>query len=330
MSAHARRRRPPIDSKLDDRWGEFARLRRVRLRAVQRPTVDVIVPFKGSPGSLERVRAGLAALALGPADSMLVVDNTPGEPREGTLHAPDISTPAYARNRGAAEGKADWLVFIDSDAAPVPDLLDRYFDPPPAPGTGLIGGGVMDEEVPAGAPAVARYAYLRSAMSQQDTFDFGEWGYPKTANVAVRRAAFEAVGGFRENIRAAEDADLTYRLRAAGWEVERREHAAVVHASRTTLRGFIAQQAVWGAGGAWVSGVYPGSVPLVGRRGLVRWAATAVLGGLATAARRRDRDAAILALFRPLEALAWELGRLLPNERPVPDSSIWKRLGLYR
>jgi hypothetical protein len=71
-------------------------------------------------------------------------------------------------------------------------------------------------------------------------------------------------------------------------------------------------------------------VPLVGRAGLVRWALRAGLGGLVNAARRRDRDAAILAVFRPLEALAWELGRLLPNERPVPDSSVWRRLGFYR
>ena len=48
------------------------------------------------------------------------------------------------------------------------------------------------------------------------------------------------------------------------------------------------------------------------------------------AVRTRDRDAAILAVFRALEALAWEFGRLLPNERPVPNSSIWKRLGVLR
>ena len=48
------------------------------------------------------------------------------------------------------------------------------------------------------------------------------------------------------------------------------------------------------------------------------------------AARRRDRDTAILAVFRPLEAFAWEFGRMLPNERPVPDSSLWKRLGFFR
>jgi glycosyltransferase involved in cell wall biosynthesis len=299
--------------------------------------VDVIVPFKGSTDALQRVRERLSALSLRGGDTVLVVDNTPrpnppavDDGEVPVLHAAERATPAFARNRGAARGAGEWLVFCDADSEPRADLLDRYFDPPPESGTGLVGGGVIDEVVPPDAPAVARYAYLRGAMSQEDTFDFGEWGYPKTANVACRRAAFEAVGGFREDIRAAEDADLTYRLRAAGWEVERREDAAVVHASRTTLRGFIVQKAVWGAGGAWVSSVYPGSVPLVGRAGLVRWAVRSTVGGLLTAARRRDRDAAILALFRPLEALAWEVGRLLPNERPVPDSSLWKRLGLYR
>ena len=33
--------------------------------------------------------------------------------------------------------------------------------------------------------------------------------------------------------------------------------------------------------------------------------------------------------MRPVEALAWEFGRrLLPNQRPLPDGSPWKRLGL--
>ncbi len=293
--------------------------------------MDVVVPFRGSSESLGSLRGRLAALSLEEGDSVLVVDNTPGDARDGTLHAPEIPTPAYARNRGAAEGSADWLVFIDSDATPPPDLLDRYFSPPPDERTGLIGGGVRDEEAPPHAPLVTRYAHLRGAMSQDDTFDFGEWGYPKTANVACRRTAFEEVGGFREEARAAEDADLTYRLRAAGWAVERREQAAVVHASRTTLRGFLVQQAVWGAGGAWIHDLYPGSVPLVGRAGFARWAVSAGLGGLVRAARHRDRDAAILAVFRPLEGLAWEFGRrLLPNTRPVPDSSLRKRLGLIR
>lgn len=207
-------------------------------------------------------------------------------------------------------------MFLDADVAPADDLLDRYFEPPPAPDTALLGGGVLDEPVPLDAPVVARYAFLRRTMSQQRTFDFGRWGYPKSANIACRRSAFETIGGFREDIRAAEDADLTYRLRGAGFQVERREAASVIHFSRRTLGSLVRQQALWGAGGAWLARVYPESVPLARGSALARWAFGETARGLMRL-RPRDRDSAIYALLRPVEALAFEIGRLLPNERPL-------------
>lgn len=287
--------------------------------APTRPAVDVVVPFAGTRSELAALCERLARLPLRDDDSLLVVDNTPGGVSvNGTmvsvLGAARIQTPAYARNRGAAVGAADWLVFLDADAEPSPELLDRYFAPAPGPRTGLIGGGVIDEQVPPDASAAARYSYLRSVMSQDRTFGFGEWGYPKSANVACRREAFEAIGGFREEIRAAEDADLTYRLRAAGWEVERREDAAVVHLSRRTLRGLIEQQLVWGAGGAWLERQYPGSVPPISGPRLARWGLVRTAKGLLRL-RHPNRDTAIFALLRPVEALAWELGRTRSNER---------------
>jgi hypothetical protein len=303
---------------------------------VARPAVDVIVPFAGSLAERNAVCARLARLQVCDGDSVLVVDNTAyrdgpaGEPHPPVrvLQANQRLTPGFARNRGAACTTNEWLVFLDADVEPADDLLDRYFDPPPEASTGLIGGGVVDQVVPVDGPLAARYAYLRGAMSQEDTFQFGAWGYPKSANIAVRRAAFEAIGGFRQEIRAAEDADLTYRLRAAGWEVERREAATVVHFSRHTIRGLIKQKALWGAGGAWLSRTYPGSLQLASGRGLASWAVRSTARELIAAARQRDRDAAIYALLRPVDALAWELGRLLSNERPAAGSRPARQLRL--
>ena len=289
-----------------------------------RPSVDVVIPFLGSRDELEATQRRLEALRLRAGDSLTVADNTPASNRRldsggwvRVLQAADRRTPGFARNRAAARGDAEWLVFLDADVVPSPDLLDRYFAPPPGPRTALVGGGVIDEEVSPEAPIAARYAYLRGAMSQEDTFSFGEWGYPKSANVACRRSAFEQVGGFREDIRAAEDADLTYRLRAAGWEVERREAASVVHLNRATIRGLLRQKAMWGAGGAWIERTYPGSLPASGGPGLAWWALRETTRGLWRAAGRRDRDAAIFAVLRPLEAVAFEVGRRLSNERPL-------------
>ena len=284
-----------------------------------RPTVDVVVPFHGDAAERERVLARLAALELRAGDSVLLVDNTPGrQSADGAIpviHASGRETPGFARNRGTAEGSGEWILFLDADVVPPPDLLDRYFDPPPAERTGLLGGGVTDEEVPPDAPLAARYAYLRELMSQEDTFGLGERGFPKTANAAVRRAAFEEVGGFREEIRAAEDADLTYRLRAAGWDVERREEARVTHLSRRTARALLAQKLRHGAGAAWLERHYPGVYPPRRRPGLVWWALRHMTKGLLAAARTRDRDKAAWAVFDPLELLAVEFGRSLSNER---------------
>ena len=310
---------------------------------VTRPAVDVVVPFRGSGAELEELRVRLGRLSLRPGDTLVVVDNTPGRDPPGgatggqggssgdggegpgagrgagpgavTMWAGERPTPGFARNRGAERGAGEWLVFIDADTDPAADLLDRYFEPAPAPATGLMAGGVIDEQVPAEGPAPARYAYLRGTLNQSRTLALGRWAFVQTANAACRRAAFEGVGGFREDIWPAEDADLTYRLREAGWEVERREHAAVVHHSRRTVRALIRQAAGHGAGCAWLDRTYPGSFPKRRRPGLVWWAVRAAAKGLAGAVRRSDRDEAVWAVFDPLWEVSFELGRSLSIER---------------
>ncbi len=293
----------------------------------------MVVPFSGPASSLEELRGRLERLRRRPGDTVLIADNTPrrdgnrgpdtvqraGDPIP-VLHDAARRTPGYARNRGAAIGTAEWIVFFDADTDPSEDLLDRYFEPEPGDAIGLMGGGIRDEPVaPNGRPA-ARYQYMRAAMSQDQTFRLGPWGFPVTANVAVRRAAFEAVGGFREDIRAAEDADLTYRLRADGWRVERRDDAIVTHRSRQTLGAFVRQQALHAAGGAWLDRQYPGSTPPRSGRGINWGRVREASAGLIAAARSGDRDRVLWAVFEPLEMLTWKLGRSLPNERPLGRS----------
>lgn len=278
--------------------------------------MDVVVPFMGRLDALADLRARLTRLRLRSGDTIVVVDNTPGRLacRSGrggvpVLMASERATPGYARNRGAERGSGEWLVFIDADTEPRPDLLDRYFDQFPLPHVGLLAGGVVDEEVTVTGPGPARYAYLRNTLSQDRTFSKGQWAFAQTANVACRRMAFEAVGGFREGIRSAEDADMSYRLKAAGWQIERREAAAVVHRSRRNVRAFVAQATLHGAGAAWLDTHYPGSFPSRRRPGLVWWGIRAIAKGLFGAVRERDRDRLVWAVYDSLWELSFEFGR---------------------
>src|SRR5947199_1504784 len=118
-------------------------------RARERPSVDLVVPFFGPRESLKRLIRGLRGVELGPGDSLTVVDNRPpgAEPVAGAgsvsvARAPSRQSSYHARNVGAARGRAAWLLFVDADVVLRPDLLDRYFDRPPADSTGVIAGAI--------------------------------------------------------------------------------------------------------------------------------------------------------------------------------------------
>jgi GT2 family glycosyltransferase len=264
---------------------------------------DVVIPFRGP-------EAELRALLARAGEHVIVVDNRPpnatvvGDPR--VVRAAERATSYYARNRGAARGGAEWIVFLDADVDPAPDLLERYFSAPPGDDVGVLAGAVRDAPAGPGAPVAARYAALATPMDQAVTL---RRGYAQTANCAVRRAAFEQVGGFTETIRSGGDADLCFRLRDAGWRLEARPDAVVTHRNRETLRALLRQRARHGAGAAWLERRYPGSFPRALGPGTLLHSARE----LARAA-RGDRDEAILAGVGLLTHWAFELGRLLPNE----------------
>ena len=282
-----------------------------------------MLPFRGSEARLAVVLERLSALELQPGDSVTVADNRPGAAdragpgRVRVLGAGGLQTSYHARNRAAAQGAAPWLVFLDSDVLAPVDLLARYFEPLPGEQVGLLAGAVVDEEPsPDGGTSAARYAWLKSSMSQEITLADDRFAFAQTANAAVRRAAFEQVGGFEERVRSGGDADLCFRVRAAGWTLERRERAAVVHHNRQTVPRMLAQRARHGAGAAWLSQRWPGALPRRRWPGLAWWSVRRAGAG-ALAAARGDRDAALLGLLDGPAVWAFELGRLIPN-RPRP------------
>lgn len=288
-----------------------------------RPAVDVVLPFRGTDEQLSQVVERLAALSLRAGDTVTIADNRRGaaDRLHGTVRvvgAGERQTSYHARNVAAGQGTAPWIVFLDADVLPPAELLDRYFTPLPGVDAGILAGAVVDEPAAeAGAATAAeRYAWLKSSMSQEITLAGDAWAFAQTANAAVRRAAFEQVGGFDEGVRSGGDADLCFRIRAAGWALERRDEAAVVHRNRATVPRMLAQRARHGAGAAWLSRRWPGAAPRRRWPGLAWWSARRAAHGLLCAL-RGDRDAALVGLLDGPAVWAFELGRLIPN-RPRP------------
>ena len=281
---------------------------------MSRPAVDIVVPFAGSDAALDDLLQRLQVIELRDGDTLTVVDNRPDSRDRGeqVVADPEQQSSYHARNKGAARGKAPWLLFIDADVDPAPDLLDRYFDPPPDDDVGLLAGGVQDAPLEENPTRAERYAFDAEQMSQTRTLRAGPWAYAQTANAAVRRKAFEQIGGFMDGIRSGGDADLCFRLRVAGWRLDSREDAGVIHHNRASTRSFLKQKARHGAGAAWLNSVYPGSFPPRDRRLWLR----RLLRELKTAAfltARGKKDEAADLLFPTLTVWAFELGRFLPN-----------------
>ena len=129
----------------------------------------------------------------------------------------------------------------------------------------------------------------------------------------MRRSAFEQVGGFAEAARAAEDADLCWRLQDAGWRLEARPEAAVEHRARETLGALLRQLAVHGAGVAWLDRRYPGSDPAPSLRqlaGRLSWYPRTAW----SRARRGEREEALFVLIDLLALSAYDAGRLRSND----------------
>ena len=284
-----------------------------------RPDVDVVVPFAGTAEGLRALVARLAELPVREGDSVTVVVNRPLDAAlvGRGVRVVDASAQRgsyYARNVGAREGSAPWLLFIDADVEPAANLLDRLFHPEPDAQTAVLAGAVIDEPPPAGrrGPPALRYAWLKSSMSQEHTLGHEGWAFAQTANCAVRRQAFADVGGFADGVRSGGDADLCFRLAAAGWRLETRPGATVVHRNRTTIPRMLAQRARHGAGVAWVSERHPGALPARSLPGVTWWGVRRAASG-AGALLRGDRDAALVGLLDGPAVLAFELGRRLPN-----------------
>ena len=290
-----------------------------------RPAVDVVVPFYGSTAELAELCTHLNDLAVREDDTISVVDNRPtpspwggARGRVRIVPAPELQTSYYARNRGAAAGHAPWLLFVDADVRVPPDLIDRYFERPAAAETAVLAGEIRNEATVSGErhSAAERYAYLAELFAQRKTFDNAEFAYAMTANCAIRRDAFERVGGFVDHIVSGGDADICFRIRRAGWGLEARDEAAVTHVSRPTVRKLLRQSARHGSGAAWLHAVYPGfSKPgrLIGL--VVRSGRAFALAG--AAAIRGDGDRALVTSIDAARSIAFEMGRRRSNEVPA-------------
>ena len=233
--------------------------------------ISVVVPAWNAG----RVLPGLLdALAAQTAEHELVVvdagstDDTAAIARAAgarVVAAPQRNRSA-ARNLGVAAASGESIAFTDTDCAPVPGWVAAL-------------AGCLESAPLAAGPV---HITTRPEPTMAERFD-RLWRYPQeryvaagvatSANLGVRREAFDAVGGYDPRFHHGEDTDLCLRATDAGFTIAWCPAAEVGHPAATSLRAVARRGFEHGASARRLARAYPGRA---GRRywtspgGLVR------------------------------------------------------------
>jgi glycosyltransferase involved in cell wall biosynthesis len=232
-------------------------------------TVSVVIATHNRASLLQETLEQLRRQQYEPGDEVIVVDNASTDTTSEVIAraAEDFMVPlrrrhdlapgkAPALNAAIATARGDILALTDDDVLVAGDwiaTIRRLFSDP---SIALVGGRV-DPRWQRPAPAwlqveqQGRYGMMSSPLALLHYGEAQELGKRTAvgANLAVRRAAFEALGGFaphlgkrRGTLLGGEDHDFCQRAGAAGYRCEYRPELRVLHwvpAERTRLRYFL-------------------------------------------------------------------------------------------
>lgn len=219
--------------------------------------VSFIIPTKDSGRTIERCLESCRRQAHDHV-SIIVVDNNSAD---ATLEvakrlADTVLTVgperSAQRNAGAGASDADVIVFVDSDMI----LGDRIA----AEAASLL---QADEAV--GAAVIPEYSvgrgYLARCRALERRINVGD---PAVEAARIfRRSAFEAVGGYSEQLTGPEDYDLPDRIKDAGWKISRIDDSIQHDEGRISLIHLFRKKRYYGRG--------VGRYLRTRERSLVRW-----------------------------------------------------------
>ncbi len=153
---------------------------------------------------------------------------------------------AGIRNKGAAKASGDLLLFLDDDIRPSFDLVSRHLSHHKKINNSLLSGNAVED------PALIRTEFQRFkyTLSQHWLIPFSdgevlmnnESFFLTAANFSVEAMVFEALGGFNQELRDAEDLEFGMRAFLAGYPVYFNKDIHAWHEESLTFRKFIRRQ----------------------------------------------------------------------------------------
>jgi GT2 family glycosyltransferase len=255
------------------------------------PAVSVIVCSHNGAGTLRECLEGIGVLDY-PSYEVIVVDDGSTDGTAETAAALGIRVIrtenlglANARNVGLGAAHGEIVAYLDDDAWPDPQWLRHLalaFRRTDHAGMGGPNIPPLDDGPTAASIANAPGGPIHVLLTDQIA------EHIPGCNMAFRRDALEAIGGFDPQFRSAgDDVDVCWRLQRAGWTLGFSPGAVVWHRRRGSVEAYLRQQYGYGKAEALLERKWPEKY---NRTGHVTWSGK-VYGGEAagTGAARRWR-----------------------------------------
>ncbi len=217
--------------------------------------VSVVIPVHNAGVALvDTVRSVLAQAMRTSAFEVILVDdrsddNAVALVRHAWPDAPlvvidgDGLGAAAAINRGVALAKHPLIAQVDQDVVLSAGWLEQLLTAMTGANVAAAQGQyVTDQRAPLLARVMGRDLQERYASLASDT------DHVCTGNVVYRTAALRQVGGFDESLGYGYDNDMSYRLRAAGFQLQYVPGAKSSHRWRDGIAGYVRQQYGFGYG----------------------------------------------------------------------------------
>ncbi len=276
------------------------------------PSISIVVPVYNHRDMLQRCLYALCAQSYpqeryeiivvddGSTDDSAAVALSRGQEWAGRLRVvrQENGGPASARNAGIAASHADYIAFTDADCVPETGWLRSLALTIISTQADGVGGPISND---------LRHNWIGDYLVAAQFFRHREWhgvvDYLLTANVIFRRQSLQAVQGFsvRKGVWG-EDADLSFRLKQAGFTLVLSPQGRVTHyGTPGSLPGFVRELYRYGRGNAILSRQWAnGRTPPVE---LLRHGAAVILAPLLTIPLIKNAGLARALSFYPLIVL---------------------------
>jgi cellulose synthase/poly-beta-1,6-N-acetylglucosamine synthase-like glycosyltransferase/peptidoglycan/xylan/chitin deacetylase (PgdA/CDA1 family) len=240
-------------------WWRERRKRRLPVPAAPPASVSVVIAAYNEAPVIARTVSSVLASRVAPLE-VIVVDDGSSDDTAGTVERMFGDEPrvhvmrqanggkASALNRGIGSARGELLVCLDADTLFTPDTLGRLVAHFTDPRVGAVAGNV---KVGNRINVWTRWQALEYITSQN--LDRRAYALLDAITVvpgavgAWRRGAVQAVGGFVPDT-LAEDMDLTWRLRRAGWRIANETHALGFTEAPDSLPTLYRQRFRWSFG----------------------------------------------------------------------------------